>query len=332
MMITSKRGLIKAGLISLTLLFTACGTDELDSKDKRSAEITGEEQAAANGDCFGLYNKKGPGQSPTQGRVPVYHKKAPTQRPTPKYENRRTYAPKQNYNRPVQTPHHKQGPKVVRRPCDRPNQGQKYRPHQGKHIQPRPPVFKRPTQSCKSDCNKRNYTNRRDNVYMPIKPGTEPSPWPTQRPVDRNKCGTNGKYCNHPGQNNPAQHQFPSKTVHGRDYNQADVSACMGAFHRAGMKQGGMWGVNAKKIRSVSVLSQDVIEDYGNDRNIVLIKSVNVLGGMDFHLMNPNALYCIKDVSVFSKIRITSCHTSNVVVGNSVSVLSDIDTRVVQCR
>ena len=164
-------------LIALTFTFTACGTNE----DKRtSKKDSSSDEATLTGDCFGLDHS--PGQSPYQGKGPVYNKR-PVQKPAPVYEHRKpTQRPV--YNKPVQQPKYKKGgPVIVRRPCDRPNQGQKYRPNQGKtyrpnqgkNIQPRPPVYRQPTQSCKSNC--------KQSAYQPIRPGKSPSNWPNQRPV-----------------------------------------------------------------------------------------------------------------------------------------------------
>jgi len=289
--------LFKAVLFTLTTIISGCGNSDMKSENVRDVKVSGEEQAAGTGDCFGLSNKNQPYRSPYQGKAGYDD----IQKKQAYYEEDVVLQSKR--------------PNIVRRPCTNPNQSK----YEARPIPGRAP--------CTVNCD--DWAGAPDDVYLPIEPGFEPTPWPIQHPVEQGKCGINGNYCNYPGQTPP---RYPGVAVGGTGYNQQDVERCMGAFQSAGMRHGGMWQVKAQKINSVSVLSSGIVEDFGIDNNIVMINSVNVLGTTDFHLLNPNALYCIKDVSVLNRLRITSCHTSNVVVGNSVSVLSDIDTRVVQCR
>jgi hypothetical protein len=300
LMITLPKGLCAAAISSL-FLFSCGSADFANKEDKRTAEVTGSQETAGEGECFGLYDGKGnPGQNPYQGKQPGYEPPPVHKQPVQKQPVKK---------QPVQ-----KRPKVVRKPCKGPVQ----RPTQK-------PIYDTPNQGqpgCNDRCGKQP---------KPIKPGVEPQPWPTQRPIDKNQCGKQGKYCDG-GFNNPGQHNWPGQSVGGGSYNRGDVQRCMAAFHQSGMNTKGMYGIQAKKIKNVSVFSSSHIDDYGYDANIVIINSVNVLGQTEFNLLNPNALYCIKDVSVLNEVRINSCHYGNVVIGNSVSVLSNIDTRVVQCN
>ena len=290
MKMPSSGGLFKAVLMILTITITGCAGIDSKSEDTRDAKVAGEELAAGTGDCFGVSDENQYYQTSGQDEA--------------------GYRSDSYYN-DIQS----RWPNIVRRPCSDTT---------ASNFEARPI----PTRTgCTYDCD--NPSGIPDNVYVPIEPGVQPTPWPYPNQVETDRCGINGNYCNYPGQI-PAN--YPDVAVGGISYNQQDVNRCMGAFHNAGMRRGGMWRVQAPDITSVSVLSRGIVEDYGIDNNIVIINSVNVLGTTDFLLLNPNALYCIKDVSVLNRLRITSCHTSNVVVGNSVSILSNIDTRVVQCN
>ena len=106
----------------------------------------------------------------------------------------------------------------------------------------------------------------------------------------------------------------------------------MGAFRSGGYDTKGQWGVQVIKSNNVTVLSNSIIEDRGNGHNIVIIETVGVLGSVEFRLLNPNALYCIKNVSVLAETNVTSCLQSNVVWGSDVNVLSTANSRVVDCH
>jgi len=53
---------------------------------------------------------------------------------------------------------------------------------------------------------------------------------------------------------------------------------------------------------------------------------------VNFRLLDPNALYCVKAVSVLENVHVTSCHQGNVVFGSNVSVLSGQSLSVVGCN
>lgn len=157
--------------------------------------------------------------------------------------------------------------------------------------------------------------------------GTEPQPYPTQTPIVPEQCGKDGKYCDNGGPG-----QYPAQTSSGQSYDRKDLDSCLAAFRQGGYDTKGMWTVVVKEAKSVNVLSNSSFLDKGTVPSIVIIKSVNVLGGMAYELMNPNALYCIQSVSVLQNTHITSCRQNNVVFGKDVSVLSGTQNQVVDCR
>lgn len=106
----------------------------------------------------------------------------------------------------------------------------------------------------------------------------------------------------------------------------------MGSFRKIGYDTKGQWGIKTIQQKSVNVLGHAIVEDRGFDHNIVIIKAVGVLGSTEFRLLNPNALYCIKNVAVLAETRVMSCLQSNVVWGKDVNVLSGAKSKIVDCR
>lgn len=153
-----------------------------------------------------------------------------------------------------------------------------------------------------------------------------PGQYPTQKPIDGN-CGKDGKYCDDGGPG-----QYPKNTCTGGTYDQHDVDACMDAFRAQGYDTRGQWNVDVRTEKNVSVLSNSIIEDHGNQHSIVIIKSVSVLGSQQFRLLNPNALYCVRSVSVLQDVLVTSCHQNNVVWGQDINVLSGVHAQTVNCQ
>ncbi len=153
-----------------------------------------------------------------------------------------------------------------------------------------------------------------------------PGQYPTQKPIG-DDCGKDGKYCDDGGPG-----QYPKQTCKGGSYDQQDLDGCMAAFRHQGYDTRGQWNVDVRSEKNVSVLSNSIIEDRGNSHTIVIIKSVSILGSQEFRLLNPNALYCIKSVSVLQEVRVTSCHQSNVVWGKDINVLSGVQAQTVNCQ
>jgi len=155
-----------------------------------------------------------------------------------------------------------------------------------------------------------------------------PGQFPTPRPDGDSDCGKGSLYCaGGPGQ----APQWPGHAVGGGSYSHNDVSACMNAFHNAGMNISGQWNIDVRTSLNVTVLSGGLFDDHTNDHALIIVNSVSVLGEMHFNLLNPNALYCLKDVSVLDKVSVTSCHQSNVVSLKDVAVLSTKSVEVVNC-
>ncbi len=153
-----------------------------------------------------------------------------------------------------------------------------------------------------------------------------PGQYPTQKPIG-DDCGKDGKYCDDGGPG-----QYPKTTCKGGSYDQRDIDSCMEAFRHQGYDTRGQWNVDVRSEKNVSVLSNSIIEDRGNEHTIVIIKSVSVLGSQEFRLLNPNALYCINSVSVLQEVRVTSCHQNNVVWGKDINVLSGVQAQTVNCQ
>ncbi len=153
-----------------------------------------------------------------------------------------------------------------------------------------------------------------------------PGQYPTQKPID-DTCGKDGKFCDDGGPG-----QYPTNNCKGGSYDKHDVDSCMQAFRSQGYDTRGQWDIDVRSIKDVSVLSNSVIEDRGNRHSIVIIKSVSVLGSQHFRLLNPNALYCIKSVSVLEDVKVTSCHQNNVVWGKDINVLSGVHSQTVNCQ
>ena len=158
-------------------------------------------------------------------------------------------------------------------------------------------------------------------------PINNPGQFPSQMPSDAN-CGKGSLYCGGgPGQ----APQWPGQAVGGGSYNRDDVAACMGAFQAAGYNVSGGWNIDVRSSLNVNVLSGGVFDDHSTDHAVIIVKSVSVLGAMHFNLLNPNALYCLKDVSVLEQVSVTSCYQSNVVSLKDVAVLSTKNIDVVDC-
>lgn len=158
-------------------------------------------------------------------------------------------------------------------------------------------------------------------------PGQSPLPDGREPPVEKDRCGKNGHFCDRGGRVN-----WPGQTHGGRHYERDVIKGCLSAFHKAGYHTRGTWQLRVKESQGVNVLSRSGVVDQGREHSIVILDSVNVLGQTHYQLMNPNALYCFKDVSVLEQIRITSCHQNNVVFGDEVNVLSSVRSEVVSCQ
>lgn len=281
----------------------SCGKADFGHKDKRNG-ASDQEQLAAESDQEGCLSLGGPGQNPGQPGydnggndvvivVPPNSGKGDEPPPPPPGKGGPGYNDP-GYNRPG------------KRPCTAQNPGQN--PGQ-------PP--------CKVNCGK-------DGGYRPIDADDDVvvvQPFPTQRPIDPTSCGKHGKYCDDGGPG-----QWPTQTISGGAYDRHHAESCLSAFRRAGFDTRGQWNIDVRQVRNVNVLSQDTITDFGVDHSLVIIKNVSVLGRMHFELLNPNALYCIENVSVLEQVLVSSCHTGNVVWGKDVNVLSSVQTQPVACR
>lgn len=165
---------------------------------------------------------------------------------------------------------------------------------------------------------------------QPLPPGNPPPSgypnFPSQQPPTAN-CGKGGQFCDDGGPG-----QWPPTTIGGKPYSQGEVQACIDAFHQNGYDTHGQWGIEVREINNVSVLSESTIVDRSLDYKIVIIHSVNVLSRMAFELLNPNALYCLNNVSVLDKVYVKSCYNGNVAYfGSNVRVLSKGANEVVPC-
>lgn len=340
-------------LTSLVSLLSACGAvSNMTHKNKNQAatEKLGGSNTGKN-DCLFLgtdqaampdYGKpaSGDGYDHTGPDVPVYVPgkdipQNPGQNPT--------YPPGQptGPNYPSQ-PGKPTGPDYPNQPGkpsgpDYPNQ-QPGQPETGsfdvKIPQPTPPPYQpsqptRPLAPCKASPqtpDQGKSDGKGSDYFHPI--GTEPQPnYPTQAKVEPTKCGKDGKFCD-----DGAKGQWPAQTSSGQSYDQKDAEGCFEAFRKNGYDTKGMWNIAVKEAKNVSVLSNSTFTDNGTEPTLVIIKSVNVLGSMDYQLLNPNALYCIKSVSVLQDTHVTSCLQSNVVFGKDVSVLSGANNQVVNCH
>jgi hypothetical protein len=125
--------------------------------------------------------------------------------------------------------------------------------------------------------------------------------------------------------------QYPPVAQNGGGYEQKDVEGCMEAFRNNGYDTKGMWNIIVKESK-VNVLSHATFTDTGTQPALVIINAVSVLGSMDYQLLNPNALYCIKSVSVLQNTHIASCLGSNVVFGSDVQVLAGTHNDIVNCH
>jgi hypothetical protein len=301
-------------LASLTVL-AACGQIDFKPGAKRHGKASSEEAAGQglSGDCLSLgATGQYPGQTPGQypGQTPGY---TPPPPPPPSYEppppgKGEVYVPP-----PVQTPPPPPPPGKGNPPPPPPPPPGGKPPVQTPCTPYPPPPGK--GQPCTSGC-------------TPVPPiGTEPNPFPGQIPPGTPEtCGKGGLYCDDGGPG-----QWPPQTIGGIGYNQGAFQACFAAFQAAGFDTRGQWALDVREIKSVSVLSHNVIQDVGVVPTMVLIKSVSVLGDLEFRLLNPNALYCIQNVAVLQSIGVTSCHSSNVVFGQDVNVLSTVAAQVVPC-
>lgn len=165
--------------------------------------------------------------------------------------------------------------------------------------------------------------------YQPVDVGQTPSqkPYPTQQPIVHDQCGKDGKLCDDGGPG-----QWPGQTKSGGSYDKHEVESCLAAFRKDGYDTKGMWSIDVKEVKAVNVLSRNVIRDEGNAHTLVIIRTVNVLGSLHYELLNPNALYCIRSVSVLQNVTVDSCNAHNVVFGKDVSVMSRLDARPVSCK
>jgi hypothetical protein len=310
------------------LSLVACGSADFKNKnDKRDGAADEELAGETLGDCYSLGG--GPGQTPHQGDIPVVIPGKPQPQPNP-------YVPPVV---PVQ-PGKGQEPVPVVIPV-----------HPGKGEVPVQPIPVTPGKPGKTPCNDHPGQNPGqhpcyDNCgKTPCDHGCGPTPCDhgcgsdpcdhgcgpiviQPHPIVPGNCGKGGVICDDGG---PVQ-QWPGQTTSGKPYDRGDIEACLNTFRNQGVNTKGQWAIDVRESKSVSVLSDTVIRDAGNTPSIVFIKAVSVLGRVSFELLNPNALYCIKSVSVLEEVNITSCHQANVVFGKDVNVLSRVGGQVLDCR
>ena len=155
---------------------------------------------------------------------------------------------------------------------------------------------------------------------MPLPPG------PAQIP--QSECGKPGTVC-FPGAGGPGQ--YPGQAQGGAAYDQRDVQACLGAMAGKGLAPQGAWGLQVSELKAVSVLGHNTYVDSSIGPRIVMLKATSVLGSTEIILANPQALYCIKTVSVLEELHIGSCWANNVVVLRDVSILSNTSISPLQC-
>lgn len=287
---------IKLASVSLSFFaMVSCGKTQFSSshKDKRNGAAE-QEQAGGSTTDQGCLNLGNPNNYPNQN---------PGQNPDNGYDH--------------------DGDVVVVNPGNKGDEPPPPPPSKGGYHNQTPCDSQGPGQNpCQSNCGK-------DDGYRPIDTDDDivvVQPYPTQQPIIVDDCGKGGKYCyNGPG-------QWPSQTVNGGHYDQRFAQGCFEAFARAGYNPTGLWNIQAREMKNVNVLGEDTITDFGTDHALVIIKNVSVLGRMHFELLNPNALYCIQNVSVLDQVLISSCHSGNVVWGKDVNVLSSVQTQPVACQ
>lgn len=290
----SKSFAIRLASLSISLVtLAACGNASFKNNDKKNG-ASDQEQLAAQSNDEGCLSLGGPGQSNPGQHSTAYDKGG--------NDEVVIVIPPKKGEEPPPPPPGKGGynpPPSKGQPCTSPGQ--------------QPP--------CQSNCGK-------DDGYRPIDTDDDivVQPFPTQRPIDSD-CGIKGKYCDDGGPG-----QWPTQTVKGGKYDRNRAEGCMAAFRNAGYDTRGQWNIDAREVKNVNVLSQDSISDFGTAHTLVMIKSVGVLGSTHFELLNPNALYCIENVSVLEQVMVSSCYSGNVVWGKDVNVLSSIKTRPVDCR
>ena len=306
---------------SLVFFISSCGATQFiekqrsDERGAQKAQLTGDE------DCYQLGNDPYQGDTPHQGKKggKIVVVDEPDQKVKKKKKKKKNENPYKGKNPCIDEPNPYDPGKPGQHPGQNPGQNPGQHDDCDYDCFDFDPCDKDCFDPCHNDC---------DDHYKPI---DDVTPWPGQQPVDDDKCGKDGLACGNPGQH-PGQWQWPGQTIKGHSYDRGDVEACIGAFQHAGYDTKGMWGIDVRTIKNVSILSDDVIQDNGRGHNIVIIKSVGVLGVSRFRLMNPNALYCIKSTNVLEDVRITSCHTQNVVFGRDINVLSRVDSRTVKCQ
>lgn len=125
---------------------------------------------------------------------------------------------------------------------------------------------------------------------------------------------------------------WPSATVTGAPYNKDDVNACLGALHHGGGAPAGSYGVDVRVVNNLSILGGNAVVDRSTDHLMVIINAINIIGAVEFQLLNPNALYCIRSLSILELVKVTSCHPTNVVFGDNLQILSVDDVDVVDCH
>lgn len=303
---------IRLASVSISLLaIVSCGSAKFGTKDKRSGASDQEQTAGAKDDgCLNLggpdkgdeYPAQHPGQQPGQYPDNGYDKGGDdVVIVVPPNDGKKGEEPPPP---PPGKGGKQQPPPQVGKPCQKPDQYPGQKP------------------DCKSNCGK-------DDGYRPIDTDDDVvivQPYPTQKPIGGD-CGKSGKYCDDGGPG-----QWPTQTTNGGTYDHGRAKGCMEAFRNAGYDTRGQWNIDARVIKNVSVLSSGGVSDYGNEHTLVMIKNVSVLGTTHFELLNPNALYCIENVSVLDQTLVSSCHTGNVVFGSDVNVLSTVETRPVDCH
>jgi len=160
-----------------------------------------------------------------------------------------------------------------------------------------------------------------------------PMPIPVQMPIVLpGNCGKGGVIC--PGQ---GPGQFPVVDIGGHPIHSGDLNRCLAQFGQQGIPMAGAWPVEVLRMNTVSVLSNSLVEDRSIGPKIVIIRSTNVAGallggGVHYVLANPDALYCMSDVSVLENIQISSCWSNSVAFSKSVNVLSNRSANLLDCR
>jgi len=135
-------------------------------------------------------------------------------------------------------------------------------------------------------------------------PGVDPnSPW--------QGCGQT-KYCDKGG----GKVDYPTQMPQRRWYSNEDVLQCMDQVSRRGFPTQGPWFIQnhelALSIGGQTIAVSDSFRGQISGPRILMLKTLNIATAVNYQLMDPLTVYCIKSDSKLALVTYSSCYPHNI--------------------